>query len=390
MDAGGLGATDGPDPPPCWGLPGECGSPPSPPRSRGSAGPAAASSLSPPRQQIKPSLCLVPSSVSPSPLPWAGYGGPSGLPPTPSLLPVAKGGCRGGAVGAEWGEGGQGVGQGAGLGPHVDTGGASEGLEGGRWQLGEAGGGWFWGHGSSQCPMAVGSPWGGERQHQGLTSHSSPPTFLLLLGAGGQRGGLGAGHRTQQGPCRPPAPAKEMGGLRWGGAQSPSSWHGGGVGVGGAYHSSGSPSRKPLAKGLLAIFSWVICGGRRGQGVRGWVGGWGGHPDVPRPPRGAHPVVLVSRHRHELGLGEAEGLEVLVGEALAVPSGVHEDDVEAGLVAVHGVEDDLGSGERGRMGRTPPTAVQGCIVCPPPQPSIAHPRAASSRGRCRPGGCWSA
>lgn len=128
----------------------------------------------------------------------------------------------------------------------------------------------------------------------------------------------------------------------------------GGQRAGVPYHGSGSPSRNPLAKGLLAIFSWVICGGERGQGIPG------------RGPSfrlaGAHPVVLVGCHCHELGLGEAEGLEVLVGEALAVAPRVHKHDVEAGLVAVHGVEDDLGVGKR--RWQDPPR--EGCIVSPPP------------------------
>lgn len=54
-----------------------------------------------------------------------------------------------------------------------------------------------------------------------------------------------------------------------------------------------------------------------------------------------HPVVLIRRHGRELGLREHEGLEVLLGVALAVLAWVHEDHVEAGLVAVHGVENDL-------------------------------------------------
>lgn len=54
-----------------------------------------------------------------------------------------------------------------------------------------------------------------------------------------------------------------------------------------------------------------------------------------------HPVVLIRRHGRELGLREDEGLEVLLGIALAVLARVHEDHVEAGLVAVHGVENDL-------------------------------------------------
>lgn len=54
-----------------------------------------------------------------------------------------------------------------------------------------------------------------------------------------------------------------------------------------------------------------------------------------------HPVVLVSRHCCELCLGEDEGLEVLLGIALAVLARVHKDHMQARLVTVHGVEDDL-------------------------------------------------
>lgn len=54
-----------------------------------------------------------------------------------------------------------------------------------------------------------------------------------------------------------------------------------------------------------------------------------------------HPVVLIGCHGCELGLREDEGLEVLLGVALTVLAWVHEDHVESGLVAVHGVENDL-------------------------------------------------
>lgn len=54
-----------------------------------------------------------------------------------------------------------------------------------------------------------------------------------------------------------------------------------------------------------------------------------------------HPVVLICRHGRELGLREDEGLEVLLRVALAVFAWVHEDHVEAQLVAVHRAENDL-------------------------------------------------
>lgn len=59
-----------------------------------------------------------------------------------------------------------------------------------------------------------------------------------------------------------------------------SPWHCGRRGA--SYHGSGSPSRNPLAKGLLAIFSWVICsrkGSKWDQGPMGW-----GAPRCPPPP----------------------------------------------------------------------------------------------------------
>lgn len=60
---------------------------------------------------------------------------------------------------------------------------------------------------------------------------------------------------------------------------------------------------------------------------------------VPQP--GTHPVVLIGCHCHKLGLSEGEGLEVLMGKTLAVLTWVHEHDMEAGLVPVHGIQDDL-------------------------------------------------
>ena len=51
-------------------------------------------------------------------------------------------------------------------------------------------------------------------------------------------------------------------------------------------------------------------------------------------------MILVRGDRHELGLGEDEGLEVLGGAGVLAP-GVDVDHVEARLVAVHRVEDDV-------------------------------------------------
>lgn len=127
------------------------------------------------------------------------------------------------------------------------------------------------------------------------------------------------------------------------------------------YQESGSASLKPLAKGLLAIFSWVICRGESPEMGLQEAGGTQCHPPVlsasplltpwmsgrciwvhVHPAAPTYPVVLIGRHGGELGFGEDEGLEVLLGIAFAVLARVHEHHVEAGLVAVHGVEDDLG------------------------------------------------
>lgn len=62
-------------------------------------------------------------------------------------------------------------------------------------------------------------------------------------------------------------------------------------------------------------------------------------------------VVLIRCHGCELGLCEDEGLEVLLGVALTVLAWVHENHMEARLVAVHGVENDLwGVQKRGAQG----------------------------------------
>ena len=56
-------------------------------------------------------------------------------------------------------------------------------------------------------------------------------------------------------------------------------------------------------------------------------------------------MILVSRHRHELALGEDEGLEVLRGAGVLAP-GVDVDHVQAGLVAVHRVQYHLRRGHQ--------------------------------------------
>lgn len=63
------------------------------------------------------------------------------------------------------------------------------------------------------------------------------------------------------------------------------------------------------------------------------------------------PVVLVGRHGREFGLREDEGAKVLRLRGVLRPL-VDVDDVEAGLVAVHGIQYDLGRG--GKRKREPP------------------------------------
>ena len=67
----------------------------------------------------------------------------------------------------------------------------------------------------------------------------------------------------------------------------------------------------------------------------------GGYQSVN--PEEAHLGVLVGGDGHEGSLGEGESLEDAPANAEHV---VRLDDVEARVVAVHGVEDDLESGER--------------------------------------------
>ena len=53
-------------------------------------------------------------------------------------------------------------------------------------------------------------------------------------------------------------------------------------------------------------------------------------------------MVLVGGDSDELGLREGEGAEVPLGVQVAVGSWIHVDDVEPGLVAMHGVQNHLG------------------------------------------------
>ena len=93
-------------------------------------------------------------------------------------------------------------------------------------------------------------------------------------------------------------------------------------------------SRKPLAKGLAAIFSCVIWGcTSRVKTPTAWAG------HATPSSRVTHPWVLVGCHGDEHGLGEAEG-----GNAPPVLAaklgGPHQ--VYAGLILMHGVQDQLG------------------------------------------------
>lgn len=132
-------------------------------------------------------------------------------------------------------------------------------------------------------------------------------------------------------------------------------------------------SRKPLAKGLAAIFSCVIWG--HTSRVKALTAR--AEPTPPSPPHPhtppkavTHPRVLVGCHRDECRLGEAEGGDtppVLAAEL----GGPHQ--VDAGLVLVHGVQDQLGEKERGdappAQGDAPPA--QGG---PHTHPSTCPPR----------------
>lgn len=92
-----------------------------------------------------------------------------------------------------------------------------------------------------------------------------------------------------------------------------------------------------------------------------------------------HPVVLIRCHGRELGLREDEGLEVLLSVALAVFAWVHKDHVEAGLVAVHGTENDLwgmreglcrGGGQRQALSEAE-ALLPGQRGCPGPAASLS-------------------
>lgn len=59
-----------------------------------------------------------------------------------------------------------------------------------------------------------------------------------------------------------------------------------------------------------------------------------------RSSKEAYSVILISGHRSELGLGEDKRAEVFRLRCVLVPL-VDVDDVEARLVAVHGIQYDL-------------------------------------------------
>ena len=56
---------------------------------------------------------------------------------------------------------------------------------------------------------------------------------------------------------------------------------------------------------------------------------------------GSHPMVLVSSDRSEASLLKHKGLKVLLSIFLTIFAWVHIDNMEAGLVSVHGVENNL-------------------------------------------------
>lgn len=72
------------------------------------------------------------------------------------------------------------------------------------------------------------------------------------------------------------------------------------------------------------------------------------------PPAGPHPVVLVGGDCREARLLKYKGFEVLLCIFLAVLARVHVDNMEAGLVSVHGVENNLE--DKGGMSQLQPEA----------------------------------
>lgn len=87
-------------------------------------------------------------------------------------------------------------------------------------------------------------------------------------------------------------------------------------------------------------------------------------------------MILVGGDGGEFRLGEHEGAEVLCESGL-LRGRVHVHDVEARLVAVHRVQDDLKGGNGGCGGG-------GGEADLPNAPTAAR----YSRVRCRPAGCW--
>lgn len=59
------------------------------------------------------------------------------------------------------------------------------------------------------------------------------------------------------------------------------------------------------------------------------------------PPTGPHPVVLVGGDCSEACLFKYKGFKILLCILFAVFARVHVDNMEAGLVSVHGVENNL-------------------------------------------------
>lgn len=65
------------------------------------------------------------------------------------------------------------------------------------------------------------------------------------------------------------------------------------------------------------------------------------HTGHKGPSKASYPVVLVGRDRCEARFLKNKGFIILLGIFLAVFAGVHVNHVEPGLVAVHGVQNDL-------------------------------------------------
>jgi hypothetical protein len=80
----------------------------------------------------------------------------------------------------------------------------------------------------------------------------------------------------------------------------------------------------------------------RGQAdIGGWSGLWRERACLRDPPADPHPVILVGSDCSEACLLKHKSFEVLLCIFLTVFSRVHIDNMESGLISVHGVENNL-------------------------------------------------